>query len=545
MAGKRTGSAARKTAVKSSAASASTSRGARTARAQLPEYEAKRDFSVTPEPAPRAIPVSEGAPTFMVHKHHATRLHYDLRLEIDGALASWAIPKGPSYDPAVKRLAVQTEDHPLEYGGFEGRIPDDEYGGGDSLIWDRGTFDTVPPGEASAQRARGRMTIELAGDKLQGRWHLVKTRPAPGGKPQWLFFKAKDDHASASYDVTEARPESVASGRVLARGPVTGKLRRATHPPPEELLEGTFPPMLATLIEELPPAKGGADPVAPWLLELKYDGFRALSAISGGQVAMWTRNALDLASRFPTIAGALARIAVGEAVIDGEIVKVDTAGVPRFQLLSRSGSDSAVLFAFDLLWLDGDDLRDRPLEARRDLLQSVLGNAPDQVRLAERVEGAPDEALARVAKQGWEGLIAKRRGAKYTPGRSRDWLKLKAHVGQELAIVGFTPNKGHQGQVGALLVAYAEGGKLRYAGKVGTGFGSQQSRELARRLAADGVPEPRAEGAPRMRNATWVEPKLVAQVRFTEWTADGKLRHPAFEGLRPDKRPLECVREKA
>jgi bifunctional non-homologous end joining protein LigD len=544
MAGRRSGAAARKTAHGSSRGVESTARATRTARARLPEYEAKRDFSVTPEPPPRATPVSEGAPTFMVHKHHATRLHYDLRLEIDGALASWAIPKGPSYDPAIKRLAVQTEDHPLEYGGFEGRIPDDEYGGGDSLIWDRGTFDTVPPGEASAQRARGRMTFELTGDKLKGRWHLVRTRPAPGGKPQWLFFKAKDDHADPSYDVTATRPESVASGRVLARGPLTAKVRRMTHPAPEKLLEATFPPMLATLVEELPPSKTSKDHAAPWLFELKYDGFRALSAISGKRVAMWTRNALDLASRFPTIARALTGIAVGEAVIDGEIVAVDEAGIPRFQLLSKAGSDHAVLFAFDLLWLDGEDVRDKPLEARRDLLESVLGNAPDEIRIAQRVEGAPDEALARVAGQGYEGLIAKRRGAKYTPGRSRDWLKLKAHVGQELAIVGFTPNKGHEGQVGALLVAYAEGGKLRYAGKVGTGFGAQQSRELARQLAADSVSEPQAVGAPRMRNATWVVPKLVAQVRFTEWTADGKLRHPAFEGLRPDKRPLECLREK-
>ena len=516
----------------------------RTARAQLPEYEAKRDFSVTPEPAPRATPIAEGAPSFMIHKHHARSLHYDLRLEIDGALASWAIPKGPSHDTKVKRLAVQTEDHPLEYGDFEGRIPDEGYGAGDSLIWERGTFETVPPGEASAQRARGRMTIELAGQKLRGRWHLVRTRPNASGKAQWLFFKGKDEHANASYDVTKERPESVASGRVLARGPLTRKVRDAKHPPPEQLLEKTFPPMLATLVEELPPVRGGGDRDAPWLLELKYDGIRGLCAISSRRVAMWTRNALQLETRFPDIASALAGLKVAEAVLDGELVAIDTAGVPRFQLLSKAGGSNAILFVFDLLWLDGEDLRARPIEARRDLLESVLDNAPDSIRIAERVDGPPADALARVARDGWEGLIAKRRGASYSPGRSRDWLKLKAHMGQELAVVGFTPNKGHEGQVGALLVAYAEAGKLHYAGKVGTGFSAKQSRELAATLAADAIPTTLVVGAPRMKNATWVEPKLVAEVQFTEWTADKRLRHPSFVGLRPDKSPLECVREK-
>ena len=504
---------------------------------RLAEYAAKRDFEVTSEPAPGEGSATAGPPIFVVHKHHARALHYDLRLEIDGALASWAIPKGPSFDPKVKRLAVQTEDHPLEYAEFEGRIPDDEYGGGDSLLWDRGTYETVPPGEASQQRDRGRMKIELSGEKLKGRWNVIRTRPA-GDKPQWLFFKAKDEHASSTFDVVAARPESVASGRVHARGPVFARVRKATHPPPRVLLEKTFPPMLATLVDELPPKI----PAERWILELKYDGIRAISAISAGTVAMWTRNALDLAGRFPTIARALEAVRVPEAVIDGEAVVLDDAGVSRFQRFGSGGA--VVLFAFDLLWLDGQDLRGRPLEERRDLLASVLDGAPEEIRLSERVDGPPGEALARVAALGHEGLIAKLRGSVYTPKRSRDWLKLKAHAGQELAIVGFTPNKGHAGQVGALLVAYAEGGHLVYAGKVGTGFGAELSRELATRLAADAVDAPRVVGAPRMRDVTWVEPRLVAEVRFMEWTPDGKLRHPSFVGLRPDKTPLECVRER-
>ena len=314
---------------------------------RLAEYAAKRDFTVTPEPAPRddgsAVSSPEGL-VFMVHKHHARALHYDLRLEIDGALASWAIPKGPSYDPKSKRLAVQTEDHPLEYATFEGRIPDDEYGSGDSLIWDRGTYDTVPPGEAAAQRERGRLKVQLSGEKLKGRWNVIRTGP-PREKAQWLFFKAKDEHADPTYDVVAARPESVASGRVHARGPVMARVRKAKHPAPAALLDKTLPPRV---------------------LDRAPAGIRAIGAISGGAVAMWADGDVDLAPRFPGILRALEQVKVPEAVIDGEII-----------------ADGGVLSAFDLLWLDGEDLRGRPSAERRDLLASVLDNAPDEIRLAE------------------------------------------------------------------------------------------------------------------------------------------------------------------
>jgi bifunctional non-homologous end joining protein LigD len=507
---------------------------------RLAEYEAKRDFAVTPEPAPGPVVGSAGAPTFMVHKHHATRLHYDLRLEMDGALASWAIPKGPSYDPGVKRLAVQTEDHPLEYGGFEGRIPDGEYGAGDSLIWDRGTYDSVPPGEASRQRGEGHLRLVLHGEKLRGRWHLVRTgRPAGGGggKTQWLFFKAKDAEADPGRDVVGGRPESVVSGRVAARGPVQKAVLRAGRPAPERLLERVFPPMLATLASGPPPDE------AEWLYELKYDGFRALAGLSGGRVALWSRNRLDLASRFPSVAKALGRVVVGDAVIDGEIVAFDAHGAPRFQLLQQ-GDEAAGLVAFDLLWLDGQDLRGRPIEERRDLLESLLANAPPALRLSERLAGPGSQALERVAARGYEGLLAKKHGSPYEAGRSRAWLKLKAVNSQEVAIVGFTRTKSQRDEIGALLVGVVDGGALRFAGKVGTGFSARQRAELKQELARAAVPAPPVAGAPRMRDATWVEPRLVAQVQFTEWTSDGKLRHPSFLGLRPDKTPAECVRER-
>lgn len=504
-------------------------------RRRLPEYEAKRDFKVTPEPRPGAVAPSP-QPTFMIHKHHASRLHYDLRLEMDQALASWAIPKGPSYDPDVKRLAVQTEDHPLEYGSFEGRIPDGEYGAGDSLIWDRGTYETVPPGQASQQRHKGHLHLVFAGEKLRGAWHLVRTRGGAGTKSNWIFFKARDADADKARDVVAAEPQSVVSGRAETRGPER-RTGRTAHPAPERLLERVFPPTLATLVSAPP------EPEADWLYEVKYDGYRALAALSGGRVAMWTRNRLDLVARFPHLVRALGRVVVGEAVIDGEIVALDARGRPRFQLL-QEGSEDAILFAFDLLWLDGQDLRGRPLEARRDLLASVMSNLPPVLRLAERVAGPAEEALGAMARRGLEGLIAKRRGSTYVGTRSKDWLKLKVQQNQEFTIVGYTPSKASDRQIGALLVAAVEGGKLRFAGKVGTGFTTQLRAELMRRLSRDAVDVPPVADAPRLRDATWVRPRLVAQIQFTEVTADGKLRHPSFQGLREDKAPLETVLER-
>ena len=505
-------------------------------RRKLPEYEAKRDFSVTSEPAPGTVAPHE-KPIFVVHKHDATRLHYDVRLEIDGALASWSVPKGPSYDPSVKRLAIQTEDHPLEYASFEGRIPDGEYGAGDSLIWDQGTCDSVPPGQLSEQRKKGHIVVRFDGQKLKGVWHLVRTHGGAPGKSQWLMFKAKDEFANPSYDVVAERPESVVSGRVLTRGPERAATLRAPRPAPEKILEGYFPPMLATLVDEAPPGD--------WIKEVKYDGYRALSALSNRRVAMWTRNKLDLSSRFPGVARALSQVVVGDAVIDGEVAVLDAEGVSRFELIQQ-GRDDALLFAFDLLRLDGEDLRARPIEQRRDLLRSVLSNAPPELRLSEEVPGPIEEALAAMRRRGMEGLILKRKGSPYEHKRSRDWLKLKAQATQELAIVGWTPGKGAaSGSLGALLLAVADGkGGYEYAGKVGTGFTAKQRQELKRELSRDEIDTPPARGAPRLRNAHWVKPRLVAQVRFTEWTSDGKLRHPSFQGLRLDKSPEECVRER-
>ncbi|MFL5312868.1 MAG: DNA ligase D [Myxococcales bacterium] len=508
-------------------------------RKQLPEYEAKRDFGITPEPAPGTARPSEERPSFVVHKHDATRLHYDVRLEMDGALASWSVPKGPSYDPGQKRLAIQTEDHPLEYGSFEGRIPDGEYGAGDSLIWDNGTYESVPPGTPSEQRKKGHLRVRFHGKKLDGEWHLVRTGGMQGTKAQWLMFKAKDGKENPAFDVVAGRPESVVSGRVATRGPERAGALRAPRPPPEKLLEGLLPPMLATLVDEPPPDRES------WIEERKYDGYRALCAVSNGRVAMWTRNGLDLVARFPAIGRSLSQIVVGDAVVDGEIAILDAKGVPRFELIQQGKNDEALLFAFDLLRLDGEDLRTRPIEERRDLLRSLFSNTAANLRISEELDGRVEDLLKEAARDGWEGILLKRRASPYQKGRSHDWLKLKALATQELAIVGWTPGEGTATSgIGALLLGVNEGGALEFAGKVGTGFSAKQRKELLQELSKDEVDEPQVRGAPRLRDAHWVKPRLVAQVRFTEWTSDGKLRHPSFQGLRLDKTPMETVREK-
>jgi bifunctional non-homologous end joining protein LigD len=508
----------------------------------LDAYRRKRHFDRTPEPAPQELKAEGRAagPMFMVHKHDASRLHYDLRLEMGGALASWAVPRGPSLDPAQKRLAVQTEDHPLAYAQFEGRIPQGEYGAGDTLIWDRGTYETDPPGEGERQRREGHLRLILRGQKLQGLWHLVRTRPA-GGKSQWLLFKGRDRFARAGGDdddLLRERPESVASGRRATRGPLSARAAAKPARPPVDLLLATWPPMRAIL------ARAGDVGGKPFLYEVKYDGFRALAGVSAGRIALQSRSGLDLAARFPAVAKALVGLEVREAVLDGEIAAFDRDGRSRFEGLSDPRAHPQYV-AFDLLWLDGEDLRARPLEERRDLLESAAWDPAGEVRLAERLEGPLERALGEAKRRKLEGIMAKRPGSPYRPGPSRDWLKVKLRATQDVAIVGYLPMTGAGRQVGALLAAVYGNGALRFAGKVGTGFDARARRELAAALDAHRVEGPPAAGAPRLRGARWSEPRLVGQVQFAEWTRDGMLRAPSFQGLRADKRPEECAREEA
>ena len=505
------------------------------ARQSLSVYRAKRHFDVTSEPSgAEGKPASSAKQRFMVHKHDATRLHYDLRLEIDGVLASWACPKGPSFDPTQKRLAVQTEDHPLEYGDFEGRIPDGQYGAGDSIIWDRGTWDTVPAGQAVAQRKKGHLHLAFEGEKLEGEWHLIRTR-AQAGKDQWLLFKAKDGKERAGYDVVTDRPESVLSGRRLTRGPTRASTLRGLHLAPQALLDTIASPMLAVLSK---PADAPAD---AHVFEVKYDGYRALAAISGGKLAVRSRNALDLLARFPFLDEALQQVVVGEAIFDGEIIALAPGGRSGFQHLGEAVEHQFV--AFDLLWLEGEDLRGRPLEERRELLESVLANAQPPLVLAERVDGPAAQALEHARARGLEGVIAKRKGSSYLSARSSDWKKLKALGSVELAIVGYTLSSNRADSVGALLLATRKEGRYVFAGKVGTGFDEAMRKKLLTLLRPDEVKTAQLEGAPRLRGAHWVVPKHLAQLTFSQWTRDGKLRHPSFQGLREDKAVEEAQLE--
>jgi len=509
-------------------------------RQSLQTYRAKRDFKKTPEPSPD-VPLKRrgGEPMFVVHKHDATRLHYDLRLEIDGALASWAIPKGPSYDPKQKRLAVETEDHPMSYARFEGRIPDEEYGGGDSLLWDEGTYETVPPGKAHEQREKGHLVVELHGEKLQGRWHLIRTR-GDGRKNQWLCFKSLDGTENPDYDVVTERPESVKSGRRETRGPVHKSALDRAHPPAETLLQRVWPPMLARLAT---PEEASE---ATHLFEVKYDGFRAIAALSGSGLSFKSRNGNDLSGRFPGLADELRRLRVPEAVIDGEVVALDKKGRSSFQLLQNQSGGDLRFVAFDLLWLDGHDLRDKPLEARRELLESLFSGVKPPLQLSERLDLPRDRALKEAQRRGWEGLIAKKKSSPYVGARSGHWLKLKVIAGQEVVILGFLPirNEHSAKEIGALLVGVRGPDGYHDVGKVGTGFDTKmryQLRELLERIRVD---KPVAVDAKKRPGAVWVQPKYVAQVHFTEWTNDGRLRHPVFQGLRTDKKPEEVVREK-
>jgi bifunctional non-homologous end joining protein LigD len=515
----------------------------------LATYRKKRDFSVTPEPSPSSSPVrgkkekKAGHPLeFVVHKHDATRMHYDLRLEISGAMASWAVPKGPSYDPAVKRLAVETEDHPMDYNRFEGRIPDGAYGAGDVLLWDKGTYETVPPGQEEAMRTKGHIAFRLLGQKLEGEWHLVKThRKDEGDARQWLLFKAKDSFANPAKDIVVERPESVHSGKTATRGPRrvgashAGKSARA-------LLEVVGEPMLAKLASRL------VDP-GSYLYEVKYDGYRLLAGRAGSDVRLSTRKGNDWTTRFPPIADAVARLDVRECVLDGEACIVDPEGHPSFAdlqawLAGEKTTGQLAFAVFDLLWLDGRDLRPLPIEERKELCQALLAGSTPPLTFSAAATGSLDQIASVARASGLEGLVAKKKGSPYTGGASGGWIKIKFDRRQDCAIVGYLPLRGTTDEVGALLLAVVDPDtKLHFAGRVGTGFDAKTRKWLARLIDPDVVEKPLVLGAPSIKDARWSTPKLVCEIRFANWTRDRSARAPSFLGLREDKLPAECVRE--
>ena len=552
----------------------------------LREYERKRDFKRTAEPAARKPQRKKGSRTFVIQKHDASRLHYDFRLELDGTLKSWAVPKGVPFARGDKRLAVHVEDHPIDYANFEGIIPEGQYGGGTVMVWDRGTWENLG-GDAADDLAKGKLHFALEGTKLKGEWTLVRTRNESGGKEQWLLIKSGADIKPLS---KKRDDESVLTGRTMRKiaterdkewqssrpsnekETLRTRIRKrlvaraqtaksAARPLPVEEKSGErkvarfLSPMKARLVND-PPADG------EWVYELKFDGFRVLAIKNGNDVELFSRNGNLLSQKFPDVASAVARLKMRDAIIDGEIVALDSAGRSSFQLLQsyELGEERPALcyYAFDLLRVDGRDLRGEPLFRRKGELERLLKGAPPAIRFSANITGPPRQLLAEVKARGLEGLIGKLRDSLYESGRrSGAWIKLKCVNEQEFVIGGYTPPQGARKYFGALLAGYYEDDRLRFAGKIGTGFNTTMLRVLHARLQklarpacpfAD-LPEKRGGQWTQnltpamMRRCTWVEPDLVCEAKFTEWTRDGKLRHPVFVGMREDKEGHKVVRE--
>jgi bifunctional non-homologous end joining protein LigD len=487
---------------------------------------------------------------FVIQKHDASRLHYDFRLELGGALKSWAVPKGVPFKKGEKRLAVQVEDHPLEYADFEGVIPEGQYGGGTVMVWDSGTYEGLGSNPRK-DLAAGHFHFALHGNKLDGEWTLVRIKRA--GEHDWLLIKSGEDARPVSKKKDD---ESSLSGRGMAR------IARERAAEWNSDREGTvaklkfIPPMKATLVAK-PPEHGD------WLYELKFDGYRALALKTGGDVRLFSSNGKDLSARFPEIAEAVARLPASAAALDGEIVALDGEGRSSFQLLQalEIGEKRPPLayYIFDLLHYDGANLLAKPLGERRKKLTALLRNAAEPVRESAEIRGDPEKLLAEVRRRGLEGIVGKLRDSRYEPGRrSHSWIKLKSVAEQELVIGGYTPPEGTRLHFGALLIGYYQGKELRFAGKVGTGFNAALLKLLYEKMRGlhrsscpfANLPE-REQGrwaqniTPReMKRCHWVKPELVCQIRFAEWTQDGKLRHPVFLGLREDKKAIQVVRER-
>ncbi|HEY3516294.1 MAG TPA: DNA ligase D, partial [Gammaproteobacteria bacterium] len=510
------------------------------AKRNLARYRAKRDFARTPEPSGTGAVGAHGALQYVVQKHDATRLHYDFRLEHDGVLKSWAVPKGPSLTPGDRRLAVQTEDHPLDYGGFEGEIPEGEYGAGSVVIWDRGHWQ--PHGDVDDGLKEGKLDFELDGDRLKGRFTLVrmaehgKKKP---GKDNWLLLKRHDEPP-------EGRRRKKAAPRARRKQPAALDASTLSGVRRGELPEKPSP-QLATAVTRPPEGSG-------WLFEPKLDGYRVLCRKDGDDVTILTRRGNDWTSEFRNIADGVRALSCRAALIDGEAVVYDSHGVTSFQRLQNAlkGDSSQIeLVAFDLLHLDGLDLRRVPLVERKALLERLLEGAARSIRYGEHVTEDGAKFFTAACKLGLEGIVAKRAGDPYREReRTRSWLKIKCSKRQEFVLVGFTDPGGSRTAFGALLVATRADANapLRYAGKVGTGFDERLLRSLHARLKplerkSPPVEKTSARGV--ARSVHWVEPKLVAEISFTEWTSDGRLRQPVFVGLREDKTAAEVVEERA
>ncbi|MFL5612239.1 MAG: non-homologous end-joining DNA ligase [Gemmatimonadaceae bacterium] len=558
---------------------------------KLTEYRRKRDFGLTAEPrGGMTVPRLGRALAFVVQKHAASHLHYDLRLEIGGVMKSWAVPKGPSLDPADRRLAVQVEDHPIEYNTFEGVIPHGEYGGGTVMLWDRGTYEPAELAEGDdPERAlgqawhRGRLTLRFFGERLRGVFSLVRTRDGEDGesKPQWLLMKRDDEDARAGSQITAEAMTSVATGRPMERIALDATdvwhsnrttdgarqvrrtrktiaaggqaVRLPARPAP---IGPKLAPMLASVSEDLPNGE-------EWTFEPKYDGIRILAFVADGSVSLLSRNGNSKTAQFPEIVAALAGLSRARKrsfVLDGEIVALDGNTPARFQQLQSRmhATDRAAIAAhrddtpvayivFDVL-LDGDEtlIHEAQHVRRAHLLQLLNPPVPHVLRISDSLEGNATTLLKRARAKGWEGVIAKRKDALYEPGRrSRAWLKLKVEQRQEFVVGGFTEPRNSRQHIGAILLGYYDDeGQLIYAGHTGGGFSRATLADMYRKLlplerkTSPFVKQPRTN-----ERAHWVRPRIVVEVKFNEWTTEGKLRQPIFVGVRDDKAPTDVRRE--
>ena len=540
----------------------------------LSEYNAKRDFSKTAEPA-GAQDSTTGGNIFIVQKHDATRLHWDLRLEADGVLKSWAVTKGPSPDPEVKRLAVRTEDHPMSYATFEGTIPKGEYGGGTVMLWDRGAWEPVA-GKSAKDLEKGHLHFVLHGERMQGEWLLIRLKPRGKEKREnWLLRKLQDQYAQSGDALIEHHLTSVLTGRSMAeiaadqagdfslagkegdaflaemadatqhtakKGKTRTKNRATTGDPP-----AFSKPQLATLVDEVPAGNG-------WMHEIKFDGYRALIAAAGNEVRVYTRSGKDWTDKFAPLVGHLKALDLPPCLIDGEIVASDEKGNPDFSTLqsvlkrghgAQGAGDRLEFHAFDLLEANGQDLAPLPNIERKERLEALLGDAPPPVFVADHIIGAGEKLLETMCGAGQEGIISKKIDAAYSGRRTRGWVKVKCTRRQEFIVIGWKKSSAKGRAFSSLLLAQHEGGELAYKGNVGTGFTGADMEELARKFARLERKTPPAEvDRASSRGVTWLTPKLVAEIAFAEFTAEGNVRHASFVGLRGDKEAREVKPEK-
>jgi bifunctional non-homologous end joining protein LigD len=555
------------------ARSGGSSRGASKPSRNLSRYRQKRDFSKTSEPQGGASKDN----IFVVQKHAARRLHYDFRLALDGTLKSWAVTRGPSLDPEDKRLAVHVEDHPMDYARFEGIIPEGQYGGGTVMVWDFGTW--KPIGDGRAGYRKGHLEFELNGKKMKGRWHLIRMKGRGDEKREnWLLIKGKDDEVGAG-DILK-KDKSVLSDRSMEQiaspskgkpavwqskkkyGSVVKTEAEKLKPQPalksepksqakagRTALPSFIAPELATLVDKPPKADD-------WLHEMKFDGYRLYCAIKDGKCRLMTRRGLDWTSKFPSLAAQLAKLPVKTAALDGEAVVLDEKGVSDFgrlqEALSDKHTEAVVLFAFDLLHLDGRDLRGLPLLERKAALKALLdrhgikAKGQPAISYSEHFASDGEHFFQSACHMALEGIISKRANAAYVSGRNTDWVKTKCHQRQEFVIGGYTNRTNHPGQIGALLLGYYEGEKLKYCGKIGTGMNEKMQRSIYKNLQEKKIKAPPFDSKPSdVGRACWVKPDTVCEVEFHSWTRDGRLRQGSFQGLRLDKQPSTIIRERA